>query len=111
MVTSNHDIAKIFNQVADILEIKTQNPFRVRAYRNAAHAIEDWPEHLPNQLRRSRIPPKIPGLGKDLTSKLLEIATTGHLSLLDSLKKETPEGLIALLNIGICARASRSTAG
>ncbi|MGZ3704666.1 MAG: DNA polymerase/3'-5' exonuclease PolX [Bdellovibrionota bacterium] len=99
MPAHNSDIAGIFDQVADLLEIQAANPFRVRAYRNASRVVGNWPLDLADQIRHGRKLPKIPGLGKDLAAKVAEIAQTGHLSSLDQLKQNTPEGLLALLRL------------
>ncbi|MGZ3672487.1 MAG: hypothetical protein ACXWR4_21355, partial [Bdellovibrionota bacterium] len=63
MPAHNSDIAGIFDQVADLLEIQAANPFRVRAYRNASRVVGNWPLDLADQIRHGRKLPKIPGLG------------------------------------------------
>jgi len=71
----NLAIARIFSEIADLLEIKSENPFKIRAYRNAsetiAHATEKLADLTDEQLRA------IPGIGKELASKIREIAETG----------------------------------
>jgi DNA polymerase (family 10) len=93
----NSDIAEIFNQTADVLEIQGANPFRVRAYRNASRVIGNWPTQLSALLRQGKALPKLPGIGKDLTEKIEEISRTGHFDLLDQLRKKTPKPVLELL--------------
>jgi len=93
----NQEIAKIFNDIADLLEIKGENPFRIRAYRRAAQNIEglvkDVAEIPKNELM------KIPGIGQDLAGKIEEYIKTGTLQSYEDLKKEVPKGLSALLSV------------
>lgn len=93
----NLEIAKIFNDIADLLEIKGENPFRIRAYRRAAQNIEglakDVAETPKDELR------KIPGIGQDLADKIEEYVKTGKLQSYEDLKKEVPEGLSTLLSV------------
>jgi len=93
----NQQISKIFNEIADILEIKGENPFRIRAYRRAAQNIEglskDVSDLSPDDLK------KIPGIGQDLAEKIREFVDTGRLGFYEEIKKDIPEGLINLLNI------------
>jgi DNA polymerase (family 10) len=93
----NQEIAKIFNDIADILEIKGENPFRIRAYRRAAQNIEgfakDIAETQEEELR------KIPGIGQDLADKIREYINTGHLKFYEELKKEVPSGLVEMLSV------------
>jgi DNA polymerase (family X) len=96
----NPDIARLFDEVADLLEIQNANPFRVRAYRNAARAIRDYPEAL-DDLVRSGIKDltEIPGIGEDLAEKISAIITTGDLPLRKQLAAKLPAGLLDLLRI------------
>jgi len=93
----NQVIAKIFNEIADILEIKGDNPFRIRAYRRAAQNIDglakDVSEISEEDLR------KIPGIGADLADKIQEYVKTGRLRLYDELMNEVPSGLVDLLSV------------
>jgi len=93
----NQEIAKIFNEVADILEIKGENPFRVRAYRRAAQNIEG----LPKDIAEARVEELtgIPGIGQDLAGKIMEYINTGHLMFYEELKRDVPTGLIELLGV------------
>jgi len=82
----NSEIAKIFNQIADILEAKDENPFRIRAYRKAAQNIEGLPEDIASAAREKKLR-DIPGVGKDLAGKIEEYLSTGRIKSFESLKK------------------------
>jgi DNA polymerase (family X) len=96
----NPDIARLFDEVADLLEIQDANPFRVRAYRNAARTIRDFPEPLTDVIRAgAKDLTDIAGIGADLAEKITEIATTGELGLRKQLAAKLPAGLLDLLRI------------
>lgn len=94
----NLEIARIFNAIADMLEIKGDNPFRVRAYRRAAENIEGLAEDVAILVERESLE-QIPGIGKDLAAKIHEFVTTGTLREYDKLKGEVPPGVVELLHI------------
>ena len=93
----NQEIAEIFNDIADLLEIKGENPFRIRAYRRAALNIEGLTKDVAETLKGELI--KIPGIGQDLAGKIEEYVRTGRLQFYEDLKKEVPEGLSLLLSV------------
>jgi DNA polymerase (family 10) len=96
----NPDIARLFDEVADLLEIQDANPFRVRAYRNAARTIRDFPEPLTDVVRAgAKDLTDIAGIGDDLAEKITEIVTTGELGLRQQLARKLPAGLLDLLRI------------
>ncbi|PYP49776.1 MAG: DNA polymerase/3'-5' exonuclease PolX [Gemmatimonadetes bacterium] len=96
----NPDIARLFDEVADLLEIQDANPFRVRAYRNAARTIRDFPEPLTDLVRAgTKDLTDIPGIGDDLAEKITEIVTGGVLPLQQQLARKLPAGLLDLLRI------------
>jgi DNA polymerase (family 10) len=96
----NPDIARLFDEVADLLEIQDANPFRVRAYRNAARTIRDFPEPLTDLVRAgTKDLTEIPGIGDDLAEKITDIVTTGELPLHKQLARKLPAGLLDLLRI------------
>ncbi len=99
MPVHNEDIALIFDEMADLLEIEEANPFRVRAYRNAARTIRGLGRELGEMLTAGEDLTRLPGIGKDLAAKIEEILTTGHAKALDNLHKEVPASLEALLKI------------
>jgi DNA polymerase (family 10) len=99
MPVHNSDIADLFDEVADLLEIQAANPFRVRAYRNASRVVRNWPVSLSSVLKRGEKLPKIPGVGEDLAEKIREAASTRNLAMLESLRKKTSQGVLELLQI------------
>lgn len=99
MVIQNREIARYFEQIADYLAIQNANPFRIRAYRNAAEAIERWPVELTKCLKEQGSIPKIPGIGKDLTDKIIKLIKGSGIALLDDLKKKIPSTLLEFLDI------------
>lgn len=99
MPVPNAEIARIFNQVADLLEIGDGNPFRVRAYRRAARTVEDQSQSLAAMIADEQDLSELPGIGEDLAGKIAEIVATGSLKLLAGLEAETPGALTELLEI------------
>jgi DNA polymerase (family 10) len=100
MPVHNADIADIFNQVADLLEIESDNPFRVRAYRNAARIVSSQSKSMADRVDEGEDLTELPGIGKDLAEKIKEIVKTGSLSLLKEIEKKTPLELTHLMKIG-----------
>ncbi len=99
MALSNSEIADIFNRMADMLEIKGENPFKVRAYRNAARTVQNLGKSLEDLVESGMDLTKLPGIGADLSEAITEILKTGKFSKLEALKKELPQGLDRLLSI------------
>ncbi|RJQ82501.1 MAG: hypothetical protein C4519_07805, partial [Desulfobacteraceae bacterium] len=99
MTMQNADIADIFNQMADLLEIEGENVFRVRAYRNAARTVADLPYSVSRMAASAESLTQLPGIGKDLASKIMEICQTGALAKLKELEAKTPPELCRLLKI------------
>jgi len=95
----NKSIADIFTEIADILDIQGENPFRIRSYRNAARTIGDLTENLENMVKAGGNPEEIPGIGKSMHEKIVEIVKTGKCQSLEELKKKTPPGLTELLRL------------
>ena len=90
MPVHNAEIAAMFDQAAELLEIKGDNPFRTRAYRRAARVVEGLPKSVSTLLKGGEDLSELPGIGKDLAGKIAEIAATGKFKLLESLKRELP---------------------
>ena len=90
MPVQNAEIAAMFDQTADLLEIKGENQFRVRAYHRAARTIDGLPQSVRSMLSAGADLTELPGIGKDLAGKIADIVTTGHFNLLDQLKKQLP---------------------
>ncbi len=96
----NIEIAKTFEEVADLLEIQGANPFRVRAYRNAARTIGTLGTPVETLLKRDdRALQQLPGIGADLAGKIARMCRTGEMTLLAQLTRRTPESLVAMLRI------------
>lgn len=93
MPVQNAEIAAMFDQAAELLEIKGDNPFRSRAYRRAARLIEGLPKSVTSLLKAGQDLSELPGIGKDLAGKIGAIVTTGKFDLLETLKHELPGDL------------------
>ena len=99
MPVHNADITAIFDEIADLLEIQGANPFRIRAYRNAARILGDLPQEARTLVQKGDNLTRLPGIGSDLAAKIGEIVTTGHCSLLERLRRELPPAVTGLLKI------------
>jgi DNA polymerase (family 10) len=96
---TNADLAAAFEQTADLLDLQQANPFRVRAYRNAARLVGDLKLDLVAQIEQGQPLPKLPGIGPDLAGKIEEFARSGHLALLDRLRRQIPSGVAEMLRL------------
>src|SRR6478672_419094 len=96
---TNGDLARIFHEIGDILELKGELVFKTVAYHRAADAIGRSPVDVVAAYR-SGTAPQIPGVGKAISDKLQELATTGHLAYYERLRAEVPPTLVDLLEIG-----------
>ncbi len=97
---TNAEIAAVFEQVADLLEFQASNPFRIRAYRNAARTIQDLPESIAEIVADpDRSLTDIAGIGKDLAEKIATLVETGSLPMLEELLDEIPESVLAILRV------------
>lgn len=94
----NIDIARIFEEIADLLEIQGENPFRVRAYRAAARTLETLGAPAASLAEQGTLD-ELPGIGSDLAEKICTILETGSLPLLKELTTTTPETLVQMLRI------------
>jgi DNA polymerase (family 10) len=107
---ANAEIARLFREIADLLELSDANQFRIRAYRNAARVVEESPHSIatiacttPDALR------ELPGVGEDLAGKIETIVKTGTLPLLKSLQRRAPRGATELMHVpGIGPRRART---
>ena len=97
----NLDIARIFNEIADILELKGENAFKIRAYRKAALTIETLTQDLKVIAERGGVKElkNIPGIGEGIAKKIVEIAETGDCKKHRELKQEMPSELLELLAV------------
>lgn len=97
----NHEIARRFSRLAALMEVRGDDPFRLRSYRNAAEAIEVWPTPLKEIADKEGIAglQEIPGVGKAIAGKVIDLLTKGSFDAWDRLIKETPESVLDLLEL------------
>jgi len=95
----NTAIAKVFQDIADLLELKGENVFKIRAYQKAARAIEHHPREVKIMIEEGEELRDIPGVGEAIAKKTTELVTTGKLGYYENLKAEFPEGITNLLAI------------
>lgn len=99
MPVHNADIAAIFDEIADLLEIEGANPFRIRAYRNAGYTVRDLPHEITAMLNSGEDLTELPGIGKDLAAKIKEIVETGTTAALEEHRRAVPGTLTEQLRI------------
>jgi len=100
MSVHNRDIAEIFNEIADLLDIEGKNQFRIRAYRSAARTVSDMSSNVADMVEQDEDLSALPGIGKDLAGKIEEIVHTGTLKQLEKLRKGTSPQLRDMMKIG-----------
>ena len=93
----NQEIAKIFNEIAGLLEIKNDNPFRIRAYRRAALNVEGLTRNVEDLSEDELL--GVPGVGKELAAKIAEYIKTGNIAAHEELKKEIPQIVLDLESV------------
>lgn len=94
----NAAIAQVFQDMADLLEFKEENPFKIRAYQRASHTIDDLPMDLGQVMSEGKLR-DIPGIGEAIARKITELLTTGRLEAYEKLRSEFPESINSLLAI------------
>lgn len=99
MPIHNADIAEVFGEIADLLEIQGGNPFRVRAYRNAARSVGEYAQNVRTMVAQGADLKAIPAIGDDLALRIEEIVGTGTCAMLVKLRAEVPSAVTALLRI------------
>ncbi|MEA2078279.1 MAG: helix-hairpin-helix domain-containing protein, partial [Pseudomonadota bacterium] len=99
MPVHNEDIASVFDEIADLLEIEGDNPFRIRAYRNGARTLRELGRDIGTLIERGEDITRLAGIGKNLAAKIHEILDTGHCRALDKLRKQLPADLTELLKL------------
>src|ERR1043166_1127367 len=105
---TKEEIAGVLEKIATLLELKGENPFKVRAYVNAARAIETFGGNIPD-LQDEEAVAKIPGIGKSIALKIKELAATGSLKYLEELSAEFPGGIMELFSLpGLGAKKIRA---
>jgi DNA polymerase (family X) len=95
---TNADLARIFHEIGDLLELKGELVFKTVAYHRAADAIGRSPVDIVSAYRAGT-PPPIPGVGKAISDKLAELATTGHMAYHDRLREDVPPSLVEILQV------------
>jgi len=98
---NNEAIAKRFHQLAALMEIRGDDPFRLRSYRNAAEAIEVWPTPLQEIVDKEGVAglQTIPGVGKAIAGKVVDLLEHGSFDAWDRLVAETPETVLELTEL------------
>jgi DNA polymerase (family 10) len=98
---TNEEIARRFERLALLMEIRGEDRFRVRSYRNAAEMIEVWPTPLERIARAegARGLQALPGVGKAISGKIAELVERGTFAAYERLVAETPESVLDLLDV------------
>src|SRR5881409_2373615 len=98
---NNEAIARRFNRMASLMEVRGEDSFRIRSYRMAAEAIETWPTQMQKIVADSGAGglQEIPGVGKALAGKIVELLERGTFDAWESLTAETPETVLDLLEL------------
>src|SRR6185369_1346138 len=98
---NNDAIARRFFRLAALMEVRGDDPFRLRSYRNAAEAIEVWPTSLKEIAEKEGIAglQEIPGVGKAIAGKVVDLLMKGTFYAWERLTAETPETVLDLLEI------------
>ena len=108
----NSEVAKVFQDIADLLELKGENVFKIRAYQKAARAIEHYPRELKAMIDEGEDLQSIPGVGEAIAKKTTELITTGKLGYYENLKADFPQGITNLLAIpGIGPKTANKLSG
>lgn len=97
----NEEIARRFNRMASLMEVCGEDPFRIRSYRMAAEAIETWPTPMKKIAANEGAIglQEIPGVGKAIAGKILELLERGTFGAWEKLTAETPETVLDLLEL------------
>src|SRR5262249_51009096 len=104
-------IAAVLEEIGTLLELKGENPFKIRAYANAARSLETFGGNLPD-LQDGEALAKIPGIGKSIAEKIKELAATGKLEYLEDLRAEFPAAILELFSIsGLGAKKIKALYG
>ncbi len=99
MPMHNVEIAEVFERVADLLEIEGANPFRIRAYQNAARIINGLPHDAAEMVQRGEKLTDLPGIGSDLAGKIETVMNTGKLPLLEELEEQMSPELVRIMHV------------
>lgn len=95
----NLDIARVLEELADLLEIQGANPFRIRAYRNAVRTVEGLTRPMRAMVEAGEDLTELPAIGKDLAEHIVELIRTGRMTRLETLAAEIPRSLVELMRL------------
>jgi DNA polymerase (family 10) len=98
MAVHNQDVAEAFDEMADLLAIQGENPFRIRAYQRAAQVVRTLPQEV-SKFGSVQELDALPGIGADLAGKISELCRSGRLRALEKLRRQVPPGLRELLSL------------
>ena len=90
---NNSEVTRVFQDIAVLLELKRENPFKIRAYQKVARSIKDLPVEVEQLVAENRLN-EVPGAGEAITKKITELVTTGKLDYYEELKSEFPERML-----------------
>ncbi len=93
-----YEISQILEEIGMMMELKGENPFKIKAYYSGARAVELIEEDIKTLIETNRLH-TIKGIGKALEEKIIELVTTGNLEFYNDLRKETPDGLMEMMKI------------
>lgn len=93
-----HEIAHILHEISILLEVEGENPFKIRAFQNAARVIEATDENLTHLAVEKRLT-TLPGIGESIAEKITTLIETGHLAYYEELKRQVPEGVLDFLKV------------
>ncbi|HWQ35362.1 MAG TPA: helix-hairpin-helix domain-containing protein [Blastocatellia bacterium] len=98
---TNEEVAAVFRRLADLMELCDDNPFKLRAYRNAAEVIEDFSTPLAEivEVGGAAALRDLPGIGAAISSKIIEVLETGTCRAYEEIKREIPESVLDLLRV------------
>jgi DNA polymerase (family 10) len=98
---TNQEIASTFHRLADLLELRNENPFKIRSYRTAAETIEETPTPLAEMVAAGGVNRlrELPGIGEAISKKILELLETGTFELYQEITAEIPETVLDLLKV------------
>jgi DNA polymerase (family 10) len=99
LTARNVEIAAIFDEMADLLEINQENPFRIRAYRNAARLLHGLKREIADMLAAGEDLAELPGIGQDLAGKIREVTETGSMEMLKRVHRQLPASIVELLRV------------
>ncbi|HCJ65883.1 MAG TPA: DNA polymerase/3'-5' exonuclease PolX [Elusimicrobia bacterium] len=94
----NKEVAQLLYEIAELLSLSEENPFRIRAYERAAQVIEALPQLIEEITKKDELR-KIPGIGEGIAEKIKEYLSTGRLKYIEDLKKKIPESVLEIMSI------------